>query len=729
MHRGTRLCEASGVARSGRLRAAVALALCAALGSPAAVGGLAADRVLDQLSAEPGSVTVQFNCPMSFVSSYPLRSGDELRIELQPLPGCAPSNSLGETLPVARDNPAGLVDVRLEQSLGSRRALTLHFARTVDFLIKPRPGLTGIEIVLARRVGRSTVEPANPPPQPSRAPTRSLPSPEELDRQLASARAAMQDRDYDAAIRLYTKLLEYPEHAARPQAQEFVGLARERKGQLAQAKLEYEEYLRRYPDGASADAVKQRLAAIVTLEGASKPTRGAPDTRWAVSGALAQDYRHDVNTVTADGVSSNGIGQSAVDTEADVQLRHRGDRFDVKARVFGGYLRDMANVAGGSAASVRVPQAYLELDDTKNHWVSRLGRQSQSTGGVYGSYDGAYVGWLMRPGFRLGVAAGSPIQTYATSINHDRVFGNVSAEFPGVAPGLDVTGFLYQENATGFLDARQVGAEARYYQNGHSLVGQVDYDINYRALNSVTALASWALPGRWQFTGIIDHRRTPFLGTYNALIGQPTTSLADLVRTLGLDAVRALARDRSATADTVTVGLQRPLGQRLQWASDVSMSRVGGMPASGGVPMVPSSGTALAFSTQLLGGGWIAEGDMNTVGLSFTTRSGTKSISTYGSARYPLGERIRIGPRLQVSHTTGSDPNTGTTAGWSASPSLLADWRFRRGVAQFETGYERSTLNSSLAPGVPIDPTAPPANTLNQQTKRFWFSLGYSISF
>ena len=215
-------------------RAALATAIAAALlASPVASAALGAERVLDQLSTEPNSIVIQFNCPMSFVSNYPLRSGDELRIELQPLPGCPPPSNLGETLPVARDNPAGLVDVRLEQSLGSRRALTVHFARTVDYLIKPRPGLTGIEVVLSRRVGRASVEPANPPPKPSRAPTRSLPTQEELDRQLAAARAAMQDREYDAAIRLYTKLLEYPEHAARPRLDQVVDGAREVQRQRA----------------------------------------------------------------------------------------------------------------------------------------------------------------------------------------------------------------------------------------------------------------------------------------------------------------------------------------------------------------------------------------------------------------------------------------------------------------------------------------------------------------
>ena len=721
----------SGAVRNGwptlSVRSAVAIALFGALSSPAVE---AADRVLDQLTAESGSVVVQFSCPMSYVSNFPLRTGDELRIELQPLPGCVLGSGIGETLPVPGDNAAGLVDVRLDQSLGNRRSLTLHFARTVDFLIRPRPGLTGIEIVLSRRVGRASVESADAPPKPSRAPTRELPSQAEMDKLLADARGAMQERDYDAAIRLYTKLLEFPEHAARPQAQEYVGLARERKGQLAQAKIEYQEYLRRYPDGADADAVKQRLAAIVTLEGATKPSRGAPDgSRWQVSGALAQDLRHDNNTVTANGLTNNGVGQSAVDTEADLQVRHRGDIYDFKSRVFVGYVHDMISGTGASASQVRLPQAYVELDNKVHNWVGRIGRQSQSTGGVYGSYDGAYVGWLMRPGLRLGVAAGSPLQTYEAKFQHDRTFGNVSLELLSVLPGLDLTGFVFEQKAKGILDSRQVGAEARYYRNGRSLVGQVDYDVSFKELNSATLLMSWALDSRWVFTGIADHRRSPFLATYNALIGQPTTDLNSLISTLGIDTVRQYARDRSATSDTATLGVQRPLGEQLQWGADVSMSRVGGTPASGGVAATPASGTAVGLSTQLIGGGWLVDGDVDTVGLSYTSRSSTKAISTYMSARYPVGKSIRIGPRLQISHTSGNDPATGASAGWSASPSLLADWRLKRGIVQFEAGYERANLDSALAAGIPIDPNLPPTSTLNQQTKRYWVGLGYNMSF
>ena len=56
-------------------------------------------------------------------------------------------------------------------------------------------------------------------------------------------------------MELLTRLLRQPEYPGRAEAQELIGLVRERAGQLAHAKVEYQEYLRRYPNGAAAARV------------------------------------------------------------------------------------------------------------------------------------------------------------------------------------------------------------------------------------------------------------------------------------------------------------------------------------------------------------------------------------------------------------------------------------------------------------------------------------------
>ena len=71
--------------------------------------------------------------------------------------------------------------------------------------------------------------------------------PATLKSMLAQVRASMAARDYPKAITLLTKLQRQPEFPDRAHVQELIGLARERSGQLAHAKAEYEEYLRRYP--------------------------------------------------------------------------------------------------------------------------------------------------------------------------------------------------------------------------------------------------------------------------------------------------------------------------------------------------------------------------------------------------------------------------------------------------------------------------------------------------
>ena len=77
---------------------------------------------------------------------------------------------------------------------------------------------------------------------------------------LHDARSALEKHQYPEAVDLLTRLLRQPEFPARAECQELMGLVRERAGQLAQAKAEYEEYLRRYPDGAGAARVRAPVA-------------------------------------------------------------------------------------------------------------------------------------------------------------------------------------------------------------------------------------------------------------------------------------------------------------------------------------------------------------------------------------------------------------------------------------------------------------------------------------
>src|SRR6185369_7749396 len=114
--------------------------------------------------------------------------------------------------------------------------------------------------------------------------------PATLKTMLNQVRSAMSSHDYNTAIRLLTKLQRQPEFPERAHAQELLGLARERAGQLAHAKAEYEEYLRRYPAGDAAEriAVRLRILRAASLRAISGEATAENNSRWHLDGGFSQ---------------------------------------------------------------------------------------------------------------------------------------------------------------------------------------------------------------------------------------------------------------------------------------------------------------------------------------------------------------------------------------------------------------------------------------------------------
>ena len=131
---------------------------------------------------------------------------------------------------------------------------------------------------------------------------------------LRDARTALEKHQYPEAVDLLTRLLRQPEYPARADAQELMGLVRERAGQLAQAKAEYEEYLRRYPGPARA----RRASAPGCRRSPrprSPPSRPASSARprigrWTMAGSAALTYQYGKDqTVSAGTTTTHDLGQ------------------------------------------------------------------------------------------------------------------------------------------------------------------------------------------------------------------------------------------------------------------------------------------------------------------------------------------------------------------------------------------------------------------------------------
>jgi len=533
----------------------------------------------------------------------------------------------------------------------------------------------------------------------------------DIQKALKQAKDAVRRKDYATAVPLLTKLLEQPEFPQRADAQELLGLAHERSGQLAHAKADYEEYLRRYPQGPGADRVRkrQRAIALATRTSQGLSVAGAEESPWRFYGGVSQIYRQDSTSIQNATTSTDLTTQNALINDVGLAARRRGERFDFSTRVAAGYTFDM--LANGPGDQSRITTMFAELTDRDRDWTARIGRQSGNAGGLFGTFDGVYAGYQVRPRIRLNANFGYPVESTRDGPDTDRKFYGLSADFGTFANAWDFSVYAITQDYFGATDRQAVGTEVRYFKPGITFVGLVDYDVHYQDLNNALLLGTFALPARWTVNFNLDHRKSPGLTTRNAMIGQPVTSFDQLYSVFTDSQIEQLARDRTAESDTVTLSASRPLGERWQWSLDAATMNLSGTPASGGVAATPASGTDMSVSTQLLGFGLFGRGDVSTLGFQYQTGDTMKTYSLGLSSQFPIGERWRVLPRLRVDQRNfEADGSTQTVY----LPTLRTELRVRRFTMELEGGAEIGSRDFGQS---------------TEDTTRYYFSLGYRYDF
>jgi len=537
---------------------------------------------------------------------------------------------------------------------------------------------------------------------------------------LAEVRGAMGSRDYTKAISLLTKLQRQPEFPERAHAQELLGLARERAGQLAHAKAEYEEYLRRYPHGEAAERVTTRLrllrAASAKLQGGGG--LGGSNLGWQVHGGVAQLFRYDSTRYDSGTATPNApdlsnsqqtTRQNALYNDVDALARHRGENLDLLMRLSAGYTKQFSSDAFGDYK--RVSLASIELSDRPLGLLARVGRQVRYQDGILGTFDGLFVSYRLHPGWTVNAAAGYPVEQTSASVKTHERFESLALAYAPPGQHWDGSIFAAAQQFDGVRDRRATGFEARYLTLHTSLVAFVDYDISFKTLNVATLLGTLQLPGRWIVSLDVERRNSPVLTTRNALIGQPVENLAQLEQSFTLQEIYQLARDRTPTTDDYTATATAPLGERFHFAATVAATRIGATPASGGVDAQPSTGLDLTYQAQLYGSSLWRSGDFHILTFTYGDTEVGKIEAVSATSRFPLAGAWRIGPRLSVDHRDiVSDGSSQVTV----LPSLLIDYQRGRKLFQLEVGGQTGRRNA-------IDQT--------ENTRRYYVSAAYRISF
>ncbi|MGA2397117.1 MAG: SPOR domain-containing protein [Steroidobacteraceae bacterium] len=510
---------------------------------------------------------------------------------------------------------------------------------------------------------------------------------------LREARNALEKRQYPQAIALLTRLLRQPEYPARVDAQELMGLVRERAGQLALAKAEDEAYLSRYPDGPGAARVRSRLKALAAASLAPKSTGefGAPaNNRWTVAGSVALAYQYGKEQTVSSGTSTTTTAVNGALAYADVLIRDRGARYDFTARADAGYTQNLVTSAGGNQD--RTTAAFVELTDHTLGLSGRLGRQSLASQGVIGLFDGLFVGYQIDPKFSVSAAAGYPVYTSYSAFSTQQQFETVTLEYSPFRSWIFDT-YLFNQTDEGATGRRSLGFQTRYSEPGRTAILLGDYDIAFNQLNSLTLIGNLGIGRSWVLGFDADHRRSPLLELSNALIGQSAPDLNTLEHEFTPSQIRQMALDRTATSDTFTLSASRPFGERWQVLADVAALRLSGTPASFGVDATTSTGLDKSVTLQLSGSSLMQASDLHIFGVRFDDSPMARSTTLSWDARFALPGAWRFGPRFAVEQL--NDPSLGGKQ-MLYLPELRADWTSRRSVFEIIGGYQLQTQQAVL---------------------------------
>jgi hypothetical protein len=408
------------------------------------------------------------------------------------------------------------------------------------------------------------------------------------------------------------------------------------------------------------------------------------------------------------------VQQSALATDLDLTARRRTDRLDFRTRISAGYVYDL--LADGPGDEKRISTLYAEASGRTSNLSARLGRQSRSTGGVLGRFDGLLVNVGVLPRTTLSLVGGYPVDSSTQmKVQTDKVIYGASLNLGTFAEAFDSNLFYVAQQVNSVPDREAVGGELRYFRPTRSLFTLVDYDILFNTLNTFLMVGSWtgAAGTTWNLT--LDERKSPVLTTSNALIGQVVGSVDALLAT-GLTEVqvRQMAVDETSTLRSATLGATTPLDSRFQlhgevYVSDGTATRGVSFPVI--VDPIPAT-HSYEVSTDLTGSGLVTEGDIAIVGLSYTNTESSNTSSVNLNTRYPIGPKWRINPRVREDYRQNDRDGTDQ---WITSPSLRLEYRaLRRVQLEVEASGEWSTRHLSAS---------------TERTSAYFLSAGYRVDF
>lgn len=555
-------------------------------------------------------------------------------------------------------------------------------------------------------------------PKPAATPIAEPAIEQEASQLLERARAELTAGNNTAALELLERILRLPPNSVSPDAQELAGVARERNGELARARTEYELYLKLYPEGDGADRVRQRLAnlaaAPVAGAAAAKPGDKPRPTQVLTYGGLSQYYYYgaskietqpfDLNANPLDQTTLSLTDQSAIITSLDYTTRWRSERYDNRVVFRDTYTANFTDIDDTN----RLNAAYYDLKDKQLDYGARIGRQPGNTAGILLPFDGARLNYGFAAQWRGNLQGGKLVDYYT---HYDKKFVGASLDAGTFAERWNASAYVIGQQVDGISDREAVGAEIRYFDPRRSLFALLDYDTSYSVVNAAVLQGTWQTDGKATYNLLVDRRKSPPMQTSNALIGETATSIRELLTTLSEDEIRQLAKARTATASVYQVGAAYPINSAWQLGGDVQLTNISATETIGTVPGNPGTGNQYTYALQATGTGVLSKRD------SMTLRASYVAAPSFDGQALSLYSRMLFAERwaLDVSFLYYTQRDNLDVELTRLTPTFKLGYNLKSNlVFEIELGIEKTDTASSFA---------------EESTTRRFGSLGYRWDF
>lgn len=703
------------------------------------VPAIASAQPLDDVALEYQSqgvvATIRLTGPVQYLRHFPESHGKTLEIHYDRVPGATSAETWvdGEVRKSPSSSLIPNFTVTTRDQL-TKPKLVIEFAREAEFSVAPSKDKRSLLVTIRPDKRQVSDEPL--PFLPTVKPLSKVAAGATLTAEQASVaetnreayelmvqgRDALASKKNEAAIEALNKLLLLPPNDYTQDGQEWIGVARDRAGQDAKAKVEYDLYLRLYPEGAGAARVAQRLAGVAGAAGA-KLMADVPEKKKQASslmtyGSVSSRYYYGKSKIQTSDTKNNETmtdtlsltDQSMLITSVDASERFRSE--DTDARLV---FRDVdtRNFLSKQPSRNRVSAAYGEVKGRTREYLLRAGRQSSMGAGVLGRFDGVAGAYGSSQDLRVNAVAGALVDYSQGSKPR---FVGASVDRGAVS--------LYGINQTvdGIQDRRAFGTEVRYFDDKRSAFALLDYDTYFKAVNAAQFIGTAKLTES-TLNFMIDHRKAPSLSMRNALIGASTSSVNALLQTMSASSLRDLAMSRTATSNMGQVGVTMPFREKWQVGGDVRLTNTTGLPTSGTAPVggaitpegylqaIPSRGLEKSLTGQIIGSGLYKQGDIWSGSITLSTSSAVNGRFIYFYNHTQFNNGWMLDTSLQLSGY--KDQYGGKTI--RTSPMVRGAYRLKEQIyLDVDCGYEN--INYS---GI----------RMSSKTQRYFFSTGVRWDF